>query len=136
MEKPHINFSVHRVLSLLRAIVGGTMNAGVLWRVMIGSVFCAVIATCVFSYLTYTWAANTELPKTITKRDRNAFSLTDLKKVITLYQAKEERYHDLLNTRPIAPPYAKGKGVVVDAPSEVLKENVGAVASSTSPLMP
>jgi hypothetical protein len=112
------------------------MNAGTLWRVMIGSVFCAIIATCVFAYLTYTWAANTELPKTITKRDRNAFSLTDLKKVITLYQTKEERYNELLKTPPAAPPYAKGKGVVIASPPEVLQGVVDISASGTPSLVP
>lgn len=136
MEKPHINFSVQRILSLLRVMAGSTMNAGMLWRIIIGSVCCAALALFIFAYFTYMWAINTELPQTITTKDRNAFLLTDLKKVITLYQSKEETYNRLLHTRPEAPFYAKGKGVVLTPPPEALQNVVDTSASGTVPLAP
>jgi hypothetical protein len=135
MEKPTINFSVSRMLSSLRGIVGRTMNADTLWQVIIGSVLCALVATCIFAYFTYVWAVNTEVAQVVTKKDHSTFSLSDIKKVIVQYQTKEERYNELLRTHPIAPPYMKGRGVVVASPSGVLKDTV-VEATGTLPLSP
>lgn len=135
MEKPNINFSVSHIIASAKAMVGRTMNADTLWRVIMGSVFCVTLAVCVFAYLTYMWAINTELPQGVTKRDHNVFSLTDLKKAITLYQTKEETYNKLLSTRPVAPPYAKGKGVVIAPPDSSAKDTVSE-ASGTPSIVP
>lgn len=133
MEKSHINFSAPRLLSTVRMVVTRMMNADALWRIMIGSVVCLICASALFAYVTYVWAVNTETTTVTKKRDPNAFLLTDLKKVIVQYQAKEERYNTLLITRPTAPAYAKGKGidiVISEAPA------VTSVASGTPQLSP
>jgi hypothetical protein len=134
MEKPTTNFSVSRVLFLVKSMKGRTMNADTLWRIIIGSVCGVTIALCVFAYFTYVWAVNTELSQEASKKDRDTFLLTDIKKVITLYQIKEETYKELLHTRPEAPPYAKGKGIVITPSPEIIQESVAVSASGTPPL--
>lgn len=133
MEKPHIQFSVPHMLSLMKAMVGRTMNANTLWRIIIGSVFVATMSIGVFAYFTYTWANNTELPAVLTKKDPNTFSSVDLKKTILLYREKEERYNALLTTAPIAPFYTKGKSTMPSAVSSSTASDIIFEASGTSP---
>lgn len=133
MEKSLTNFSAQRLLFAVRTVFARMMNADSLWRIIIGSVVCLVCATALFAYVTYVWAVNSETTTVPTKRDPNAFLLTDLKKVIVQYQAKEERYNALLTTRPTAPAYAKGKGIDIGT-SEF--QAVTSVASGTPQLSP
>lgn len=133
MEKPTKNFSVSRVLFFVKSMKGRTMNADTLWRTILGSMGAVTIMLSILAYFTYIWAVNINLPQAVIKKDRDTFSLADIKKVIMLYQKKEEAYKELLHTRPEAPPYAKGQGVVV-APAETTKESGRVSASGTPPL--
>jgi hypothetical protein len=133
MEKPTKNFSVAHVLFFVKSMKGRTMNADTLWRTILGSMGVVTIALCIIAYFTYIWAVTTDLTQAVIKKDRDTFSLADVKKVITIYQAKEEAYKALLHTRPEAPPYAKGKGVVI-TPPETIKESASASASGTPAL--
>ncbi len=133
MEKPHVKFSVPQIFSFFRAMVERSMNANTLWRVMIGSVFVVTLGICIFTYLTYTWANSIESQQVPTKKDHDTFSPADLKKAIAIYHAKEGRYNDLLSTRPTAPLYAKGAGVLILSP-QAPQEHI--TASGTPPLVP
>lgn len=113
MEKPKINFSVARSVASFKGIVGRSANPDVMWRFVLIFFLCAITVLCVFAYVTYVWAGNTELLSVPPKTERDGLSLTDLKNTIVTYEKKEETYQNLLLTHPDAPEYARKKDLVV-----------------------
>lgn len=111
MEKPNINISFSNSMQAIRGAVARSMNPDIMWRVVMASFLCGMIAIGVFAYLTYTWAVKVEVATTPIKKDREEFSLEELRGVIRVYQAKEEKYNTLLRTEPTPPNYAQGKGI-------------------------
>jgi len=129
MEKPNLNISFSNSVQAIRGAVARSMNPDIMWRFVMASFFCGIVAIGVFAYLNYLWAVKVEVPVNTTKKDREEFSLEELRGVIRAYQAKEEAYNTLLRVQPTPPHYAQGKGI---APSPAPIKTDLQIENSTS----
>jgi hypothetical protein len=111
------------------------MDPDIMWRFIMATFLCGVVAVGVFAYFTYLWAVNAEVATTPAKKDKTEFSLEELHAVIRVYQAKEETYEMLLHNPPTSPDYAQGKGPIVSpiSSASTTPEIEESVASSTKP---
>lgn len=111
MEKPNLNISLSTSLHTIRGVVLRSMDPDIMWRFVMASFLCGMVAIGVVAYLTYSWAGGVVVAPAPTKSKPAEFSLEELRGVIRAYQAKEETYNTLLRTPPIPPSYARGKGI-------------------------
>ncbi len=133
MEKPNLNISLSNSLRVMREAVARSMNPNIMWRVVIVSFLCGVIAIGVFAYFTYSWAVKVEVIKTTPNKDLKEFSIDELRGAIKAYQAKEETYNRLLRARPTPPDYARGKGLMsLSEPLREVEVGTSTIIQSTS----
>jgi len=99
----------HRVAGL-RAEHSG---ANVVWRLFLGVNIAIFIVVAVAAWFVYgSVIAEPSALATFKAKDRQAaFSIEDLRKVITLYQQKEDDFNTLHSTVPVAPLLNQGSGV-------------------------
>ncbi len=119
MEKRAINFSVKQIISRFRHVGEENFNATTLWHAIFWAEGVCIILIAVFAYMTYDWAISiSTTPPSHTSRD--TFSASDLKNLITYYEAKEGDYNKLLGQAPIAPTYQR------------VKQNIASTTASTT----
>lgn len=100
---------VHRITHMRTEHAG----ANVVWRLLLGVHIAVVIVVAIAAWFVYggVIAEPTTLAAFKAKDRQPAFSIEDLRSVITLYQKKEDDFTLLHSTVPTAPSLHKGSGV-------------------------
>lgn len=88
-----------------------------LWRIILGVAFVIAIAMAIFAWFSYGEVTTEPLMPPPQKHNSAAFSIDELRGVISFYQKKEEDFRLLHSSLLSAPFLGKGGGVSVSVGS-------------------
>lgn len=107
-----------------------TWNANMLWRVVLLGVFVGVLFLGAIATLSYLWATKVDTAVITTKNDKDLLSPDEIRTVVEVYKAKQERFRDVLTHAPEAPKLTKDSGIIappVEFAPEIPSETVSDV---------
>lgn len=122
-------FNFHFSRRSLRGVLSSLERPDLMWKIILSAMLCAVLVIGVLSFLSYRWATHPTIPTTTTKRIITV-SKEEIRSVIELYKAKQERFRELQNSRPVPP--ALGNEAGIEVPRETTLSEIS-VTPETAP---